>query len=185
MRSTKSVLRPRKNNTSRVIEANISTPRVFTNCVQSEPVKTVGERIRQAREARGLTQAELATRVGFKNQSAIGNLEARATGRGGFKISQIAQVLMVPVEWLLEGPDTGGLPTLQGSTADTPAFSSTTISEPISSYRPSEREIAISLVRDLPNAALREAIDHLQYLITKHSRTEQRAGLPVPAPKAA
>ena len=33
-------------------------------------------------------------------------LENRATGRGGYKLSQIAQALDVSVQWLLGGPDT-------------------------------------------------------------------------------
>jgi transcriptional regulator with XRE-family HTH domain len=73
-------------------------------------MKTIGERIRQAREARGFSGEELALAVGYTHQSAIGNLENRATGTGGTKIAQIATALRVPVQWLLQGPDGPDVP---------------------------------------------------------------------------
>lgn len=88
------------------------TPRVYTFCVESHEMKTIGERIRQAREARGLSGESLADLVGYKHQSAIGNLENRASGNGGNKIGQIADALSVPVEWLLRGPDGAEVPGL-------------------------------------------------------------------------
>jgi transcriptional regulator with XRE-family HTH domain len=89
-------------NTIRVYK---STPHESPSNVQCVSMKSVGERIRQARDERRLSGAELAQRVGYKNQSAIGNLENRAGGTGGKKIAQIARALDVPVEWLLNGPD--------------------------------------------------------------------------------
>lgn len=73
-------------------------------------MKTVGERIRQAREHRKMSGHDLALAVGYKHQSAIGNLENRATGTGGHKITEIARVLRVPLEWLLAGPDSSEVP---------------------------------------------------------------------------
>lgn len=75
-------------------------------------MKTVGERIRQAREHRGLSGEELALRVGYKTQSGISNLENRATGRGGFMLSKIAEELDFSLEWFLEGPDTDNMDTV-------------------------------------------------------------------------
>lgn len=72
-------------------------------------MRSVGERIRQARTYRGLSGEELARRVGYKHQSAIGNLEARATGTGGNRIVDIARVLDCSVHWLLNGPDTADM----------------------------------------------------------------------------
>ena len=66
---------------------------------------TTGDRIRRARLYRQLSAEALAQRVGYATQSAITNLENRATGRGGYKLSQIAQALDVSVQWLLAGPD--------------------------------------------------------------------------------
>lgn len=52
--------------------------------------------------------------VGYKTQSGISNLENRATGTGGNKIVAIAACLRVPVEWLLNGPDSTDVPFLRG-----------------------------------------------------------------------
>lgn len=71
----------------------------------SEPMTTTGDRIRRARLYRGLSADELAQRVGYATQSGITNLENRATGRGGYRLTQIAQALDVSVQWLLGGPD--------------------------------------------------------------------------------
>lgn len=79
-------------------------------------MKTIGERIRQAREAHKMSGEALAKKVGYKNQSAIGNLENRAGGTGGSKLGSIADALNVPVEWLLRGPDNDNIPFLPGST---------------------------------------------------------------------
>jgi transcriptional regulator with XRE-family HTH domain len=69
-------------------------------------MKTVGERIRQAREFRRMSGEELAHAAGYKHQSGISNIENRATSRGGMGIQKIAQALDVPIEWLINGPDT-------------------------------------------------------------------------------
>jgi transcriptional regulator with XRE-family HTH domain len=68
-------------------------------------MKTVGERIRQAREHRKMSGEDLAKKVGYKHQSGISNLENRATGRGGFNIQKIAEALDVSIDWLINGPD--------------------------------------------------------------------------------
>lgn len=73
-------------------------------------MKTVGERIRQARQALGMSGETLAHQVGYKHQSAISNLEGRSTGSGGHKIAAIATALGVPLDWLLNGPDDGSIP---------------------------------------------------------------------------
>lgn len=75
-------------------------------------MKTIGERIRQAREAMKLSGDGLAKKVGYKNQSAIGNLENRAGGTGGNKIGAIAEALNVSLEWLMYGPDGDNVPFL-------------------------------------------------------------------------
>ena len=52
-----------------------------------------------------MTAEELALQAGYATQSGIANLENRATGRGGYRLPKIAQVLNVSLEWLLSGPD--------------------------------------------------------------------------------
>lgn len=78
-------------------------------------MKTTGERIRQAREALGWSGQKLATKAGYRHQSAIGNLESRATGHGGNRVSAIADALGVSVEWLVRGPDSEQVPFLDPS----------------------------------------------------------------------
>ena len=54
----------------------------------------------------------LALAVGYKSQSAIGNLENRKDASGGRKIARIAEALNVPIDWLLNGPDSAVVPFL-------------------------------------------------------------------------
>ena len=75
-------------------------------------MKTIGERIRQARRAKVWSAFKLAKAVGYKTQSGIANLENKATGTGGNKIGEIARVLNVSVDWLLNGPDSENVPFL-------------------------------------------------------------------------
>jgi len=75
-------------------------------------MKTIGERIRQARLAKTWSAFYLARKVGYKTQSGIGNLENKATGSGGNKIGEIAKALDVSVDWLLNGPDFENVPFL-------------------------------------------------------------------------
>lgn len=78
---------------------------VLTHDVLNHVMKTIGERIRQAREYRGLSGEQLAHMCGYKNQSGISNLENRASTSGGTKIVAIARALDVSVKWVLDGPD--------------------------------------------------------------------------------
>lgn len=81
-------------------------------------MKTVGERIRQARTARRWSGLDLALRCGYKSQSGIANLENRTGGAGGKRISKIADILRVPVSWLLNGPDSDAVPFLPDAYTD-------------------------------------------------------------------
>lgn len=75
-------------------------------------MKTIGERIRQARNELDWSAHELALKVGYKTQSGISNLENSATGTGGNKIGAIANALGVSLDWLLNGPDYKHVPFL-------------------------------------------------------------------------
>lgn len=65
--------------------------------------KTVGERLRQAREALGWTQLELATRCGV-DRSYIANIETGRSTRPEH-MAEIARVLKVSPGWLAYGID--------------------------------------------------------------------------------
>lgn len=156
-------------------------------------MKTVGERIRQAREARGLSGDELARAVGYSHQSAIGNLENRATGTGGTKIAKIATALRVPVQWLLEGPDGPEVPYSEPmfSSADAISFSiaTTEVNEAKTTYlQDGSLTEALQLFRSLPTAARVKAISYMQYLAGEGTRSSEEGHGdrdPVPHPKAA
>lgn len=75
-------------------------------------MKTIGERIQQARLGKSWSADYLAKKVGYKTQSGISNLENKATGSGGNKIGEIADALDVTVDWLLKGPDFDNVPFL-------------------------------------------------------------------------
>ena len=64
------------------------------------PVLASGERIRQARQARGLTQAQLATAIGV-SRSAIAQWETDRTGQVGGNLALLARVLGVPLAALV------------------------------------------------------------------------------------
>lgn len=120
-------------------------------------MKTIGERIRQARGILGWSALDLATRCGYKTQSGISNLENRASGSGGNKIGKIAQVLNVPVDWLINGPDTDNVPFLAPRIPTDPrAAYSTELGDVVSSLKPAESVVedewisaAVTIMREL------------------------------------
>lgn len=132
-------------------------------------MKTVGERIRQARTARGWSGQQLADAVGYANQSAIGNLENRARSTGGHKISAIARALDVSVEWLLNGPDSDLVPNLQG----TPTFSAVparahSMHESTGPAPGGTEAELLQLYRTMSIAGQAEALRYMRYLAQQH-----------------
>jgi transcriptional regulator with XRE-family HTH domain len=162
-------------------------------------MKTVGERIRQARLHRGLSGEELAAKVGYKTQSGIANLENRAGSSGGHKLPKIAEVLNFSVAWFLSGPDVADM-------TQVPAFdASSGVKAIFATYTPTEKNASIPAVNNAGPAApfdlqtrafaairllneegLLKAIDYLEMLAHKHAQNSpNRAGISVPATKAA
>lgn len=76
-------------------------------------MKTIGERIRQARDFKGISALKLGQMVGYKSQSGIANIENRSVSTGGRKLVPIAAALNVPVGWLMNGPDGPNIPWLE------------------------------------------------------------------------
>jgi transcriptional regulator with XRE-family HTH domain len=176
-----------EDNTLRVYE---STPLVVMGPIKSHVVKTIGERIRQAREARDLSQAQLALMASFKHQSAIGNLETRATGRGGRRITDIADALAVPVEWLLKGPDCddADIPWKVPPGHSEPGRP--IAAEPAAKWGTPIVQEAVDLLRQMSSAGQLEAIRYLRYLARQHAFPpsadgEQRGAVSPSASKAA
>ena len=126
-----------------------------------------------------MSGATLAKRVGYKNQSAIGNLENRAGGTGGNKIGQIADALRVPVDWLLRGPDSDIVPALPGwhddrtrATGGHPAEES---DGPDYAPDPILRE-ANTLLSQMSRAGREQAIAYLRFMATQHAAKTPSAG---------
>lgn len=146
-------------------------------------MKTVGERIRQAREYRGLSGEELAKKVGYKTQSGISNLENRGSGHGGEKLTKIAEALNYSVEWFLNGPDTDDMHAVK----------------PFNSFKPANAPIPISadekrgadwgtptgrakaLLSKISDEGLTRAVEYLEMLSEKYPRNGNSAGDHLPA----
>jgi transcriptional regulator with XRE-family HTH domain len=69
---------------------------------EAEAAETVGARIRAARLARAMTQADLAAAVGV-SRSAVAQWETERSGQVRGNLTRIASVLGVTVEHLLSG----------------------------------------------------------------------------------
>lgn len=62
---------------------------------------TVGDRIRLRREALGLTQDELAKRIGFKDKSSVAKVEARGDSINTKNVSRFASALATTPAYLM------------------------------------------------------------------------------------
>jgi transcriptional regulator with XRE-family HTH domain len=65
-------------------------------------MSTFGQRVREARLAAGLTQAQLAKKAGFAAQSSIGNME-NGKRDGSSSVVTLSAVLNVDPKWLQNG----------------------------------------------------------------------------------
>ncbi len=137
-------------------------------------MKTIGQRIAQAREAKGWTGADLAKKVGYKHQSAIGNIENRLGGHGGHKIAKIAEALEVPIEWILRGPDSDEVPfTTQAS-----HYTNTSAAPPVAKEesRPyitdASIDEAMTLFRQLNTSQRLKAISFMRRLLEEKNDNE-------------
>lgn len=63
---------------------------------------TIGERIRAARKAAGLNQADLAARIGV-SQPSVANWESGVHDPRRLMLAKVAEALATPLEWLAEG----------------------------------------------------------------------------------
>lgn len=66
---------------------------------------TVGDRIRQQREAKGITQLELARRIGYTTTGAISLIESGKRDISIDKVREIAKALDVTPHWLMGWSD--------------------------------------------------------------------------------
>lgn len=61
----------------------------------------IGDRIRNARKALGLSQAELAEKTGYKSRSAIAKIESGVLDISQSQVYEFAEVLMVTPQYLM------------------------------------------------------------------------------------
>ncbi|WP_197717126.1 helix-turn-helix domain-containing protein [Glycomyces terrestris] len=66
--------------------------------------KAVGERVRRARVAEGLSQLELAQRIGVDDRTVISKIELGDRRIDGIELVQLAQVLRVPLDQFIFDP---------------------------------------------------------------------------------
>jgi transcriptional regulator with XRE-family HTH domain len=156
-------------------------------------MKSVGERIRQARKFRGLSGEELALKVGYKTQSGISNLEHRWSGNGGYRLPAIARELNFSLQWFLEGPDTEDMTTVPAYDSAAAITPNQVISKQAKEPRPSTafktpHERAQQLIEQLNELGAVKACEYLEMLVERHPATHHDgAGVYVPArlPKTA
>lgn len=118
----------------------------------------------------------LAKQVGYKHQSAIGNLENRPGGTGGNKISEIAEVLQVPLEWLLRGPDGDTVPTVPQKTPWSKPSQQQYYTRESDQPGPYDQFIArdaMQLLNRLSDAGKRQAIVYLNFLLSQEATASQ------------
>lgn len=72
---------------------------------------TIGDRIRTRREELGLTQKELAERLGYKTKSSITKIEAGDNNLPITKVAKIAKALEVTESYLMGWEDSAIVPT--------------------------------------------------------------------------
>lgn len=137
-------------------------------------MKTIGERIQQARLQLGWSGKTLAEKLGYKTQSAIGNLENRATGRGGNKLDAVARVLNVSADWLLHGPDGDKVPFLtqqaeSWAQPDPQAARFLVMDSAFDDANDRMAAEATGLFASLSPAGKAEALRYLRFLTSQHS----------------
>lgn len=68
-------------------------------------MKTIGEKIKEAREKKGLSQAELADKLGYKSRSSINKIEVGGRDIPRSQIVKIAKILNVTPAYLMGWED--------------------------------------------------------------------------------
>jgi transcriptional regulator with XRE-family HTH domain len=67
------------------------------------PNKTVGDRLHKVRKDKGLSQAELAEQIGFKQSSTISKIESGRIDPDSNTLKKIAETLNIDLHWLITG----------------------------------------------------------------------------------
>ncbi|WP_250277407.1 helix-turn-helix domain-containing protein [[Clostridium] colinum] len=65
----------------------------------------IGERIKTLREEKGITQDELATKLGYTSRSSIAKIESGKTDISQSKVKEIAEILNTTTSYLIDGTE--------------------------------------------------------------------------------
>lgn len=79
---------------------------------------TIGDRIKQLREARKMSQDELAQAIGYKSRSTIGKIELGKMDITQSSIAAIAKILGTTPGYLMGWEDENGKPNAESETAE-------------------------------------------------------------------
>ena len=107
---------------------------------------TIGDRIRYKREELGISQDELARRLGYKSRSSINKIELGLQNLSQSKIKAIADTLQTTPSFIMGWTDENNMP--------------------ISGTRDGHETEAMQLFESLSEAQRIEALNYLRYLAT-------------------
>ena len=70
---------------------------------KNKELEIIGRRVREARIAKGLTQDEVAEKMGYTSRTTINKIEMGINGVPNSKLSLLAEILNVDISYLLVG----------------------------------------------------------------------------------
>ena len=71
--------------------------------IKNRELEIIGRRVREARIAKGLTQDEVAEKMGYTSRTTINKIEMGINGVPNSKLSLLAEILNVDISYLLVG----------------------------------------------------------------------------------
>ena len=71
--------------------------------IKNKELEIIGRRVREARIAKGLTQDEVAEKIGYTSRTTINKIEMGINGVPNSKLSLLAEILNVDISYLLVG----------------------------------------------------------------------------------
>lgn len=135
-------------------------------------MKSIGERVRQARQEKGWSGEQLAIAAGYKTQSGISNLENRESGQGGRSLGKIAKALNVSATWLREGPDSDKVPFLPEHWTNLHESNGPMLAREASADADAATQRLVEVTRlfkSLSPAGQHEAIKYLRFMASQHA----------------
>jgi len=67
------------------------------------PDETIGDRLRKVRKDKGLSQAELAEQIGFKQNSTISKIESDKITLDSEMLKKVSEIFLIDLHWLITG----------------------------------------------------------------------------------